>query len=82
MRSILRPSTRCTSANALTPWGRSASSSARSPMGSRMGQDPHGAPRAEIDVTLVDLTGQMAAGRLRRGANPVLVTFELVLLPG
>ena len=51
-------------------------------MGSRMGQDPHGAPRTEIDVTLVDLTGQMAAGRLRRGANPVLVTFELVLLPG
>lgn len=48
----------------------------------RVREDPHGAPRAEIDVSLVDLTGQMAAGRLRRGANPVLVTFELVLVPG
>ncbi len=47
----------------------------------RVRADPHGAPRAEIDVSLVDFTGNMAAGRLRRGANPVLVTFELVLLP-
>lgn len=47
----------------------------------RVREDAHGAPRAEIDVSLVDLTGQMAAGRLRRGANPVLVTFELVLVP-
>lgn len=47
----------------------------------RVREDPHGAPRAEIDVTLVDFTGTMAEGRLRRGANPVLVTFELVLVP-
>ena len=35
--------------------------------------------RAEIDVSLVDYTGGLASGRLMRGANPVLVTFELVL---
>ena len=34
---------------------------------------------AEIDVALVDFTGAMAQGRLRRGDNPVLMTFELVL---
>lgn len=38
-----------------------------------------GALRAEIDVSLVDYTGGLASGRLMRGANPVLVTFELVL---
>jgi len=47
----------------------------------RVREDPHGAPLAEIDVTLVDFTGNMAEGRLLRGANPVLVTFELVLVP-
>ncbi len=47
----------------------------------RVRADPHGAPRAEIDVSLVDFTGNMAEGRLRRGANPVLVTFEMVLVP-
>ena len=36
---------------------------------------------AEIDVTLVDHTGAMAEGRLQRGANAVLMTFELVLQP-
>lgn len=40
-----------------------------------------GRPRAEIDVDLVDYTGAQATGRLARGANPVLVTFELVLEP-
>jgi hypothetical protein len=40
-----------------------------------------GAPRAEIDVSLVDHTGGIADGRLARGRNPVLVTFELVLEP-
>lgn len=40
-----------------------------------------GTPRAEIDVSLVDHTGGMADGRLARGRNPVLVTFELVLDP-
>lgn len=38
-----------------------------------------GAPVADIDVSLVDHTGGLADGRLARGANPVLVTFELVL---
>lgn len=40
-----------------------------------------GAPLAEIDVSLVDYTGGLADGRLARGGNPVLVTFELVLEP-
>jgi predicted DNA-binding protein with PD1-like motif len=40
---------------------------------------PDGALRAHVDVSLVDHTGQMAEGRLRRGQNPVLVTFEIVL---
>lgn len=38
-----------------------------------------GALQADIDVSLVDYTGGLASGRLARGANPVLVTFELVL---
>ena len=38
-----------------------------------------GAPVAEIDVSLVDHRGGLADGRLARGANAVLVTFELVL---
>jgi predicted DNA-binding protein with PD1-like motif len=40
-----------------------------------------GAPVAEIDVSLVDHHGGLADGRLARGANAVLVTFELVLEP-
>lgn len=46
----------------------------------RVRADRLGVPRAEIDVSLVDFTGHMAEGRLARGANPVLVTFELVLV--
>jgi hypothetical protein len=38
-----------------------------------------GTLQADIDVSLVDYTGGLASGRLARGANPVLVTFELVL---
>ncbi|MFM2066406.1 MAG: hypothetical protein RLZZ584_1315 [Pseudomonadota bacterium] len=38
-----------------------------------------GALRAEIDVTLIDYQGGRHQGRLARGRNPVLVTFELVL---
>ena len=38
-----------------------------------------GAPRAGIDVGLVAHTGEMAQGRLARGDNPVLITFELVI---
>lgn len=42
---------------------------------------PDGLPCATVDVTLVDYTGATSRGRLRRGANPVLVTFELVVQP-
>jgi predicted DNA-binding protein with PD1-like motif len=34
---------------------------------------------AAIDIALVDYTGGLAEGRLRRGDNPVLMTMELVL---
>lgn len=34
---------------------------------------------ATIDVALVDYSGALASGRLVRGDNPVLMTFELVL---
>lgn len=40
-----------------------------------------GGLRADIDVHLVDHTGPIAQGRLQRGANAVLVTFELILQP-
>jgi predicted DNA-binding protein with PD1-like motif len=36
---------------------------------------------AQIDVSLVDHLGGLNEGRLRRGANPVLVTFELLVEP-
>lgn len=38
-----------------------------------------GALRAEVDVGLVAHTGEIAEGRLARGQNPVLITFELVI---
>ena len=47
----------------------------------RIRPDAQGQPVAEIDVSLVDCLGGLADGRLARGANPVLVTFELVLDP-
>lgn len=34
---------------------------------------------ATLDVGLVDFAGQLAEGRLARGANPTLMTFELIL---
>jgi predicted DNA-binding protein with PD1-like motif len=37
------------------------------------------APEATLDVALVDYTGGLAVGRLKRGDNPVLMTMELVL---
>jgi predicted DNA-binding protein with PD1-like motif len=40
---------------------------------------PDGAPRADIDIGLVAHTGEIAEGRLERGQNPVLITFELVI---
>lgn len=36
---------------------------------------------AEVDVGLVDHLGGLNEGRLRRSANPVLVTFELLIEP-
>jgi hypothetical protein len=38
-----------------------------------------GATHATLDVELVDHKGQVAAGRLVRGANPILITAEIVL---
>lgn len=40
---------------------------------------PDGKPVATIDAALVDYTGAMAEGRLARGQNPILMTFELAL---
>ena len=42
---------------------------------------PDGRPQAQIAVSMVDHTGGQASGRLARGRNAVLVTFELVLEP-
>jgi predicted DNA-binding protein with PD1-like motif len=38
-----------------------------------------GTSEAELAVALVDYTGGLAEGRLKRGDNPVLMTIELVL---
>jgi predicted DNA-binding protein with PD1-like motif len=38
-----------------------------------------GVLRAKVDVGLVAHTGEIAEGRLARGQNPVLITFELVI---
>ena len=38
-----------------------------------------GVPEASLDVALVDYTGVLSEGRLRRGANPVLMTVEVAL---
>lgn len=38
-----------------------------------------GQATSDIGVALVDYTGATASGRLKRGDNPVLMTFELVL---
>ncbi|CAH1670907.1 putative DNA-binding protein with PD1-like motif [Hyphomicrobiales bacterium] len=38
-----------------------------------------GSFEATVDVALVDYSGALASGRLKRGDNPVLMTFELVL---
>lgn len=34
---------------------------------------------ATLDAGLVDYTGALAQGRLKRGANPILMTFELII---
>lgn len=36
--------------------------------------------RCTLDITLVGMDGVISAGRLRRGANPVCVTFELLIV--
>lgn len=41
----------------------------------------NGHPCAEIDIAMVDYQGGISQGRLATGANPVLVTLELVLNP-
>ncbi len=46
-----------------------------------IGPDSDGAPRASIDVGLVGHSGEIAEGRLARGENAVLITFELVIEP-
>jgi predicted DNA-binding protein with PD1-like motif len=45
----------------------------------RIATSSGGVPEASLDVALVDYTGGLAEGRLRRGANPVLMTVEVVL---
>lgn len=39
----------------------------------------NGEPRAELDMVVVDMQGELQEGRLVRGENPVCITFELVL---
>lgn len=46
-----------------------------------IGQEPGGDLAAQIDVSVVDFLGGLNEGRLQRGSNPVLVTFELVVEP-
>jgi predicted DNA-binding protein with PD1-like motif len=41
--------------------------------------DCDGHTRAAVDVGLVSNIGEIAMGRLKRGENPVLITFELVI---
>jgi predicted DNA-binding protein with PD1-like motif len=45
----------------------------------RLERDASGAMCASLDIALVDHTGTVAAGRLARGANAILITAELVL---
>lgn len=41
-----------------------------------------GGPKATIDTAVVDVEGKTYHGRLKRGDNPVGVTFELVIVAG
>jgi hypothetical protein len=38
-----------------------------------------GALNADLEVALVDHRGDLAEGRLKRGANPILMTLEVVI---
>lgn len=40
---------------------------------------PDGTPRASLTIALADMAGEVHAGRLLRGANPVCITFEVML---
>ena len=42
-------------------------------------RDRAGKPRAQLDGGLVDYTGALAQGRLKRGGNRILMTFELIV---
>lgn len=44
-------------------------------------RDGHVGTDSRLDITLVDYTGGLSEGRLVRGDNPVLMTFEAVLDP-
>ncbi|MBP1849649.1 PCC domain-containing protein [Rhizobium halophytocola] len=39
-----------------------------------------GAPVATLDIAVVDMNGDWTKGELKRGANPVCVTFELLIV--
>ena len=41
--------------------------------------DANGQTQAQLDVSMVDYKGGVSEGRLARGQNPVLVTFELAI---
>jgi predicted DNA-binding protein with PD1-like motif len=47
----------------------------------RMVKGADGQPHAELDIAMVDYKGGIAEGRLAKGANPILVTAELVICP-
>ncbi|MCK8785295.1 DNA-binding protein [Roseomonas sp. NAR14] len=48
----------------------------------RVAPDGRGAPRAAIEIVLVDEAGGIHAGRPLRGGNPVLICAEIVLTLG
>ena len=48
----------------------------------RIARNAAGGHAAQLDVGVVDYTGVIAEGRLMRGANQVLMTFELIVAEG
>ncbi len=48
----------------------------------KVSPDATGAPRARIDMAVIDMRGEVHQGTLARGRNPVCITFELVLDSG
>lgn len=45
----------------------------------RIAPGAHGRPEASVDVGLIDYRAAIFEGRFKRGDNPVLITFELIL---